>query len=161
MKKLLLLVLLTGAPLFSQTYYSFSGSYTASGNPIVLTVQQPITPTKNFRFVGVEIDNQDSSNGITFTAERNGGTATVTAGTYVPVNPQDAPGTALVFTTSNAGAGSVIGNYFVAPLTFRVIDLSKVYLPFVTSAPTNNFTLRSGTFTGTVKITIVWQELSN
>ncbi|MFB3828949.1 MAG: hypothetical protein ACE15B_19440 [Bryobacteraceae bacterium] len=154
---LLPLMLMAQADIFEnrdfQKIYTAQREATLAGTAEVVTIQQPATTTGNHFFldeaaVYCSVD-------CTFTVERSGTAATTTAFTPAPANPGIVAAKATAFHTSNVGASTVIGKYYVAAGGEKVVNLRAIRLR---NGTRDNLTVRTSSITGTVRILVRWAE---
>lgn len=131
--------------------YKLTTRTALSGAAEVLTVQQPTSPTKVIRIKRVLID---ATVACAITIERDGVAASTTAQTPVPVSNKTPASTALGYNTSNATSVTVLANHGI-PANSLPIELPQDTTLFDASS---NFTVRTASITGTVNITIEFEE---
>jgi hypothetical protein len=136
---------------------------TLSGAAEVVTVQIPAGSTRNLKFKMAQV--WCSTGSVDVTVERDGTAATTTALTPQKVNPNASwvpSSIASGFHTSNVGAGSQIGSKQTAYAgsTGLILDMSPTVLEKA-SASVRNLTIRTASYTGTVRISIFWEERVN
>lgn len=152
MKNLILIYLLSLCAFAQrQGTYAIEQKTVLSGAAEVVTVQLPSTATA--RSVGFHEASVYCSVQCEITFERDGTAATTTAITVQKVNSSDATATATAFRSSNVGTSTVIGRDIVAAGTTAAYDLRDKGL-----LAGQNFTIRTASITGTVIISVKWQE---
>lgn len=160
-KRMLLLSLLALASVNAQDpniprFVAFKAT-TLSGAVEVITIQQPATGGKTIRIESVEVW---CSVACTVTLEREGTAATGT--TLTPTVVTYGTPSANVFHTSDVGVGSVITIKEIPALTITpIVFPGGLNLPPFDSdgdASNFNFSVRTNSITGDVKITIVWRQ---
>lgn len=118
----------------------------------VITIQKPLNSAKFIYFDGISIY---SSAECGFTLERDGSAASgASALTIHPLNEHTAS-SAVAYSSSNVGSGTVIGRYTVGAGGTMAIDLRDIILA---GDAVRNISLRSATCTTTLKITSKWGE---
>lgn len=127
-----------------------------TGATEVLTVQAT-SSSKRVAFVSAYVY---CTVACTITLERNGTAATTTTQTPTQVNPSlGIVATATAYNTSNVGVGTVLWTYDLAGSQGLPINLAGI--SFAPSAGnTNNITFRTSSISGTVNLSIQWQELA-
>lgn len=143
--------------LFAQSQANKEAQYIATKETTLtsaaekVTVQQPITGAKVviFRYAKVYC-----SVACVATLSFNGTAATTTTLAPVALN-HTAAGTAVAFSSSNAGAGTTVDVYRV-PAGEYVIDLSDFYMDATGTA--YNLSIGTDSITGTARITIKYLE---
>lgn len=148
MKKLFLLTLLA-APLFAQEYVVQKQTVLAAGAEVI-TVQQP---TSSSRYVTFRQFYIDCSAACTVTLERNGAPATTTSLPVKNVNPNEGVASAVAFSASNVGVGTVIGTYALSAGGNITIDISNINFQ-QGSNQFSNLTIRTNSITATVNIIV-------
>lgn len=135
--------------------YLVSYAATLSSAAGVVTVQQPASGGRNVQFVWASLY---SSVACAYTFERDGTAATMTAGTVAKINPDIRNATATVFTASDVGAGTNLGNHGLAAGAEQPFNLDDKTLHGDGTAI--NFTIRTAAISGDVKIVIAWKEIN-
>ena len=143
-------------PIFHNTYTT-SQSFTLSTSAAVLTVQQPAALANTVELLYARIE---STVALAFELERDGTAATATATTEVGTTVLTPTAAATAFQGSDVGNGTTIDTILVQLDQAVTVDLSRtgynVWL--VGAGTTKNFSVRSASGTGTVRITICWRE---
>ena len=151
--KLLTLAFVLTASLLGQDFVATKQT-ALTGAAEVITVQQPAASAKTVRFVGAYVD---CSAACSVTVERNGTAATTTSLSVAKVNPSSSQAaTAVAFSSSNVGTGTVVATYSLTAGGSRIIDLSRVYMTGTGTG--KNLTLRTSSITGIVNILVQWTE---
>jgi hypothetical protein len=143
-------------PVFSATYEA-----TKSGAAGVSTLQQPATPTRNIRVFAAQVY---CSVACTVTLEAAGAataTASTAMGNVVPGSAERP--TAAFYTDSDASAASVPVNKIVIPAgdtkTVKCKDVpGQDTSCFIPKKAGLNYTVRTSSITGDVKVTWFWWE---
>ena len=154
--KLALLFLVLLAPVTAQNpnsprFAAFKET-TLSAAAEVITIQQPASGGKVVRIEAVEIW---SDVAFVATFERDGTAATGTA--ITPSTVTYGTVTASAFHTSDVGVGTVITKKEIPANTITpIVFPGGLYLSPTSTAV--NFTVRTASLTGDVKITIIWKE---
>ena len=150
MKKLLFFF-----PLLCYSQISFVAQKTTalSSTAEVITIQQPSSGAKLVEFKSAYID---CSVACTVTLERGGNGATTSALTAVSITSGSIP-VALAFSGSDVGTGTVLQVSTLSAGGYIVFDLSGINL-LARNDPSQNFTLRTSSMTGTVHVTVKWTE---
>lgn len=160
MKKLSALALIAvlgyGQPRASNLYTA-TCTLSLSAAAGACTIQQPASDARNVQFYRAYVT---STVDVYLTQERNGAAATATATTRRPVNPdvQDAA-KATAFTSSDVGVGTLItaaDAVFVPASGDKTLVLEDIQMRG--AGTSKNYTVRTSSVTGTVKITISWRE---
>lgn len=149
----LLLFLLTIGSLQGQITYTISKTTVLSTSAEVITIQQPNSNAKSVNFKGAYID---STVACSFTIERNGAGATSTTLTPNPLNPDQSSSSAMGFSSSNVGVGTVVTRATVSAGGWLHISLDNAYMSG--SGTGKNLTIRTASCTGTVNIVISYTE---
>ncbi len=136
-------------PRFS-VYKAFVGLVGAAG---VVTIQQPASGSKKVHFEAAMVY---CSVACVIELERDGTAATATAATEVALTPYGTA-TAVGWSSSDVGNGTTINTIDVAAGSTVPIDLVGVMLA-QGGGTAENFTLRSDSITGDIKMTIIWRE---
>jgi hypothetical protein len=139
----------------SQTYVAVKTTKLNNAAEVV-TVQQPATGARTVRFLGAWLD---CSVACTATLERNGTAASSTTLATAQVNPSvGTASTATAWSSSNVGAGTVIGAYSIPGAGGIPIGLTGI--DNVGNGTAKNLTIRTNSITGTVDIIFKWQEVN-
>lgn len=154
--RVLAVFLLTAWSLFAQSFH-VDKETTLSGSAEVITIQQPASGAKTVR--GDQASVYMSAD-CPVQIEHTGTAATVTAMTVAKIDPQGFANTALAFSGSDVGAGTVIGRQVVKGGATFLFDLSQIVLRGNFNASTNkaNFSIRTDSCTGTALINVYWKE---
>lgn len=155
MKQLLTLLVFSAGLALAQPTFNAYYEATLAGSPAVVTVQQPAAnaaSTVRFKTASVYC-----SVACDVTVERSGTAATSTALTPVSVNASmTAAAKTKAFSASNAGVGTVLNKFTIGAGGTMAIDLMPLTL---SGAGTDkNLTFRTSSVTGTVRITIQFEE---
>jgi hypothetical protein len=134
-------------------YYTYTVNTTLASSAGVWTVQQPSNPTKTATFESAYVG---CPTGCTFTLERDGTTATATAGTATQWNPNNPTSNMNVFGGSNVGVGTVMGTYFLQSGGWVSIDITGAQFWPVQSG--RNISIRTTSMSGQVLLVIKWYE---
>ena len=134
-------------------YFVASQSVALSSSAGVLTVQQPVFPSKDVQFVSAAVF---STVALNFTIERDGTAANTTLGFAQAVNPNQGASTLVEYTSSNVGTGKTVLPYAVAAGAWQPIDLSAFV--FQQSQKGLNLSIRTASGTGNVILMITWKE---
>lgn len=151
MKKIAILLMLA-ASVFAQR----RGTYAIEQKTALVAAAETITvqlPSSTGRTAGFESASVYCSVQCEITFERDGTAATATAITVQKVNSSDATATATAYRSSNVGTSTVIGRDIVTAGTTASYDLKNKGL-----LAGQNFTIRTASITGTVIISVLWQE---
>ncbi len=160
MKTTLRLTLLLGALVlasqcFAQSSYTASKVTSASSSTEVLTVQGISAVNVRLpKVINFKAFDAACSVACTITLERDGTAATTTALTPAPLNPESGPSTAVAFSASNVGSGTVLAQYTIPAGGQIAVNLAGKQL----YSGVENLTLRSSSITGTVTLNIQWTE---
>ena len=134
--------------------YTASKETTLSGAAETVTIQQPATNSRqNFFFDGAAVY---CSVDCTVIIERSGTAVMTTAFTPAPLNPGTVAAKAQALHTSNVGAGTAVGKYWIAAGSEKVIQLRGLRLRANTR---DNLTIKTNSITGTVRILVKWAEV--
>jgi len=150
----LLLLLILAFPLLAQTPYVVQKTTALTTAAEVITIQQPSSSAKTVEFQTAYVD---CSVACTLTLERNGNAATTTLQTPTPVNAGDGASSVKAYNTSNVGVGTVLSVVSLPASGSVTYDLTKLKLRQMND-PGQNFTIRTSSITGTVNITVLFQE---
>lgn len=156
MKLLTSLLLLAALPLCAQVnrYSATTGNVSLSGAGTALTIQQPASGGKLVTLESVQVY---CSVTCVVSQAANGTAATATAGTANALLPARTPAAATVWTASNVGAGTAQGGVLnLSAGATQAIDVSKIVLG--PSGTGSNYTVSIASVTGTVNITLIWNE---
>ena len=142
-------------PLAAQNHYSATtGDVSLSGAGTKLTIQQQAAGTKTLNLDRAVVY---CSVACDVTQERNGTAASTTAGSVNKLDPGGASSQASIYTASNVGTGSTVGQILHLPATATaVLDLAHIHLP--RGSTTTNYTVVISSITGTANITFYWSE---
>lgn len=125
---------------------------TLSATTDKVTVQQPSSgQRRNVRFVSAWIY---CSVACVVTPSQNGTAASTTGFATTPLNTSP-PSTAVAFSASNVGTGTVWASYNIGAGGTLIIDLSTIML---TGGPGSNLSIGIAAITGTSRIAIQWVE---
>jgi hypothetical protein len=153
---LLFLVLPLG--LFGQTQYSASKATSLSGAAEVITIQGngSSDPAFNRLTKVIALTSFDASCSVacSITLERDGTAATTTTLTPATLNAASPVATALAFSASNVGTGTVLAQYNVAAGGVLFVSLAGKEL----RTGAQNLTVRTSSITGTVTVNLQWSE---
>lgn len=143
--------------------YYIDREVTLAGTAEVVTVQIPAASTRFLRCKVAQV--WCSTGSVDVTVERDGAAATTTSVTPKKVNPNAAwvqASIASAFHTSNVGAGTQVGIKQTAYSGGQglVLDMTPTVLEKA-SAAVRNLTIRTASYTGTVRILILWEERVN
>lgn len=132
-------------------YLAFHAA-TLSATTDKVTVQQPSSgQRRNLRFISAWVY---CSVACVATPSQNGTAASTTALATTPLNTSP-PSTAVAFSASNVGTGTVWPAYNIPAGGIVVIDLSTIML---TGGPGSNLSVGVAAITGNSQITIQWVE---
>lgn len=134
---------------FAQNYV-VTKQTSLSGAAEVITVQQPATGSRQVSFKSAFVD---CSVACTVTLERNGTAATATTLAVRNVNPGELAASAVAFSSSNVGTGTVLGTASLVAGGAVIFDLTGINFA-QGSVANNNLTIRTSSITGTVDISI-------
>ena len=147
----LILAVACALPVFGQgKIYSIDQRLTLAAASGVVTVQLPAGTLRNVSFTGVAVY---CSVACEFTVERDGTLATTTARQPAPLNASDGNGTAMLYYSSNVGAGTTIARYVVPAGGTIPLSLTSKFL-----TAGQNFTIRTDAITGTFISNWQWRE---
>lgn len=157
-----------GVPIWAQSSgyvseYIVSRTATLTAAAEAVTVQLPAASSRFVRFGKAQI--WCSTGSVDVTISRDGSAATTTSATVGKQSPNAtwmSNSLAQAFHTSNVGAGTQIGSTqtVYGSSTGLVLDLSSFVLE-KNSASVQNLTIRTASYTGTVRIQISWEERPN
>lgn len=152
MRKLAILFLLTAALSFGQVRWNYNQTITGTGSPVVVTVQQPDTPSAEVAF---EVATITCPVACTFTIEQ-GEFGSAASGTPLDVDllriePRAAAPPIEVYQPSNASTGIIVWNYISPGGVYRV-NLQDVRL--LRNQAKSQLTIRTGAITGDVNIQV-------
>jgi hypothetical protein len=155
MKLLLSLFLLTAAAFAQTNSYGVTKVTTLAGAAEVITVQGAMAAgTRLIRTVSFKNFDVTCSVACTVALERDGTAATATALTINPLNNNMPASTAVAFSGSNVGGGTVLSNYSLT--AGQTISVSLAGKQLLQGA--DNLTLRTSSITGTTNINLTWDE---
>lgn len=143
--------------------YYIEREVTLAGTAEVITIQIPAASARYLRMKLAQI--WCSTGSVECTIERDGTAATTTALTVKKVNPNAAwvpTSIASAFHTSNVGAGTQVGTKQTAYSSTPglVLNMTPTVLEKA-SAAVRNLTIRTASYTGTVRISVMWEERAN
>lgn len=136
--------------------YTIGKSTTLSGAAEVITLQQPTSGARIVQFVSAYIY---SSAAVTISQERNGSAATSTAMTPGPVNPDAADAaklTAFHTSNSNNASATILPPIHIPAGSSKTLDISWIQMRG--NGTGKNYTIRTGSMTGDVIISVMWEE---
>lgn len=121
----------------------------------VITIQgnQPVN-TRLIKVVVFKGFDATCSVACTITLERDGNAATTTTLAPGRLNGESLPSTALAFSASNVGVGTILAQYSLTAGGQIAINLTGKQL----YSGVENLTVRTSSITGTVNINVQWQE---
>jgi hypothetical protein len=153
--KLILALLFTGLCFGQTAYFAAYKATTLSSAVEAVTVQQPASGSKTVRFEGAYIY---CSAACVVTLSVDGTAATTTALTPVALARQATPATptATAYHTSNAGSGTTLAAYDIAAGGEK--SLEKSGLTLFGDGTARNFTLKTNSISGSVRILVFWSE---
>jgi hypothetical protein len=128
---------------------------TPAASASVLTVQQPATGANEVEAVFAHIY---CSVACVVELERDGTAATATGATEVGTTSSTLTPAATAFTGSDVGNGTTVDTFTIVADSVLVVDLTAYRLWLIGNGTSKNFTLRTDSITGTVRMTIVWRE---
>ena len=126
-----------------------------SGAATVMTVQQPAASANNVQAQWIKIFTDVA---VTVELERDGTAATATGETEVGTSPDSPTPTATAFYDSDVGNGTTVDTFDLPADTMLVADLLRYEIYLMGNGTGINFSLRSSSVTGNVRITICWSE---
>lgn len=152
--RFLLVLTMAAVSLWAQDPPSYTATRTSTltSSAEVITIQQPATPLRKLQFQGAAIY---CSVACDLTVERDGTAATGTALAASAVNPLYRASTVSAYRSSDVGAGTTLATYTISAGGTLSLDLADKFL----IGAGENFTLRTASITGTVRITVQWKEL--
>ncbi len=158
-KRLVLLGLLVATTLAQSptrhNTFTITRTKSLSAAASVMTVQQPAADSNTVEAIWAKIY---SDVAVTVELERNGTAATATAETEVGTNANSPTPAAVGWYDSDVGNGTTIDTFDIVAYGTLSVDL-KAYKLYLTGDGTGtNFSLRSSSVTGNVRITICWRE---
>jgi hypothetical protein len=135
--------------------YGVSVASTVNAAASVVTIQgnqaSGVRLVRAIAFKGFDVT---CSVACTVSLERDGAAATTTAATIVQLNGETSPSTAVAFSASNVGGGTVLAQYTLTAGGQVAVNLSGKQLY---TGP-ENLTIRTSAITGTVNTNIQWTE---
>lgn len=159
MKKLLLYLLLLLAPIKAADVvgtYTFYQEVALTSAAQTVTIQQIASGTRDLQFKYATVW---CSVNTTFTISRTGTAATATTGTVVNYNPWQPSATAIPYTASNVGTGTLIKKIDFLSTTPEVTIPLTEYLIKRNAGTTGNITINTTSVTGTCRIGFTWSEI--
>ncbi len=137
----------------SQKRYIVSQSITLAGATVALTIQ-----ATGSNKLGLPISaNLECTVAAQMIISIDGTAATTTAATEVPIGRNRSAATITAFSSSNAGAGTIIAQQTLAADSIGSFDLSGITIG--SEGPTTqNITLRTNSLTGDCALRIIWVE---
>ena len=160
MKRILCLVVLLALPLLAQeprrnNTYTVQYDDSPSAGASVLTVQQPAASANSVEAVWAHIY---CSVDCVVELERDGTAASTTGATEVGTSTNSPTQTATAFYDSNVGNGTTVDKFTIPAEQTLAINLSAYKIWLIGVGTTKNFTLRTDSITGTVRMTMSWRE---
>lgn len=152
---LLAAVAAVGQPPQRNNMYTVTRTKSLSGAATVLTIQQPATAANTVQAEWVKIFTDVA---VTVELERDGTAATATGETEVGTSPNSPTPAATAFYDSDVGNGTTIDTFDLPADTMLVADLRRFKIYLVGVGMGKNFSLRSSSVSGNVRITICWSE---
>ena len=135
--------------------YTVTREHTLSASAGVVTIQQPASSSNTVEVRWVKLH---SNIALTVELERDGTAATATAETEVGTNTNAPTQAAVAWYDSDVGNGTTIETIDMVGDVTYAIDLTAYRVYLIGDGTGVNFSVRTASGTGTVRITVCWRE---